>query len=51
MDLKTNSASTTDWVRLTQDMAIQAYEPTQPESLSSTALSAPAPQIPLPLQG
>lgn len=47
MDLKTNSASTKDWVRVTQNMSISAYDPRQ-QQVGTAVQSKPskAPEVP-----
>ena len=47
MDLKTNSASTADWVRVTQDISICAYDPGQQKTLATTQ-SKPTKALELP---
>ncbi len=45
MNLTTNSASTRDWIRATQNMRISAYDPGQKASVSP-ATPNQTPQVP-----
>jgi hypothetical protein len=50
MNLKTNSASTKDWVRATRSMSINAYDPSEHQVATAAQSKPKAPEDPKPSQ-